>query len=81
MVHRLPRSPATGTSATSRRPKALNTAGPVVVEAYVDPYEPPMPANITLDQASKFAESLVRGEPNRSKIALTVLEDKVKELV
>jgi pyruvate dehydrogenase (quinone)/pyruvate oxidase len=61
--------------------QALNAAGPVLVEAYVDPYEPPLPANITLDQASKFAESLVRGEPNRSKIALTVLEDKVKELV
>jgi pyruvate dehydrogenase (quinone)/pyruvate oxidase len=61
--------------------QALNTPGPVIVEAYVDPYEPPLPANITLEQATKFAESLVRGEPNRSKIALTVLEDRVKELV
>jgi len=61
--------------------QALAHPGPVVVEAYVDPYEPPMPANITVEQAAKFAESLVRGEPNRSKIALTVLEDKVKELV
>jgi pyruvate dehydrogenase (quinone) len=61
--------------------QALNTPGPVVVEAYVDPYEPPLPANISVEQAAKFAESLVRGEPNRSKIALTVLEDKIKELV
>lgn len=61
--------------------QALNTPGPVVVEAYVDPYEPPLPANITIEQATKFAESLVRGEPNRSKIALTVLEDRIKELV
>ena len=29
----------------------------------------------------KFAESLVRGEPNRSKISLTALSDKVRELV
>jgi pyruvate dehydrogenase (quinone)/pyruvate oxidase len=61
--------------------QALAAPGPVIVEAYVDPYEPPLPANITIEQAAKFAESLVRGEPNRSKIALTVLEDKVKELV
>jgi pyruvate dehydrogenase (quinone)/pyruvate oxidase len=61
--------------------QALATPGPAIIEAYVDPYEPPLPANITLEQAAKFAESLVRGEPNRSKIALTVLEDKVKELV
>jgi pyruvate dehydrogenase (quinone)/pyruvate oxidase len=61
--------------------QALAAPGPVVVEAYVDQYEPPMPASIGVDQAAKFAESLARGEPNRTKIALTVLEDKVKELV
>jgi pyruvate dehydrogenase (quinone) len=61
--------------------RALNTPGPVVVEAVVDPNEPPMPPKITRDQALKFAESLVRGEPNREKMALTVLSDKVRELV
>jgi len=61
--------------------QALNTPGPVLVEAYVDPFEPPLPANISVEQAAKFAESLMRGEPNRGKIALTVLEDKIRELV
>lgn len=61
--------------------EALATPGPVVVEAVVDPFEPPMPANITVDQALKFAESLARGTPNRKKIALTALSDKVRELV
>jgi pyruvate dehydrogenase (quinone) len=61
--------------------EALATPGPVVVEALVDPFEPPMPAKITLEQAAKFARSLLRGEPNRDKIALTVLADKVRELV
>jgi len=61
--------------------RALATAGPVVVEAVVDPFEPPLPAKITLDQAKNFATSLVRGEPNRDKIALTVLGDRVRELV
>jgi pyruvate dehydrogenase (quinone)/pyruvate oxidase len=61
--------------------QALATPGPVIVEAVVDPFTPPMPAKITLDQATKFAESLARGEPNRGKIALTVMADKVRELV
>src|SRR5207247_9444774 len=45
--------------------QALATPGPVIVEAIVDPLVPPMPAKVTLDQATKFAESLARGEPNR----------------
>jgi pyruvate dehydrogenase (quinone) len=61
--------------------EALATPGPVVVEAVVDPYEPPLPAKITVEQARKFAQSLIRGEPNREKIALTVLSDKVRELI
>jgi pyruvate dehydrogenase (quinone) len=61
--------------------QALAAPGPVVVEALVDPFEPPLPAKITLDQATKFATSLIRGEPNREKIALTVLGDRVRELV
>jgi len=36
---------------------------------------------VTFDQATKFAQSLVRGEPNRERIALTVLSDRVRELV
>jgi pyruvate dehydrogenase (quinone)/pyruvate oxidase len=61
--------------------RALSLRGPVVVEAVVDPFEPPMPPKVTLKQAAKFAQSLARGEPDRGKIALTVLEDKVRELV
>jgi pyruvate dehydrogenase (quinone) len=61
--------------------RALATPGPVVVQAVVDPFEPPLPAKISLDQATKFAQSLARGEPNRSKITWTVLSDKVRELV
>jgi pyruvate dehydrogenase (quinone)/pyruvate oxidase len=61
--------------------EALSTPGPVVVDAFVDPMEPPMPAKASMDQITKFAQSLLRGEPNRGKIALTVLSDKVKELV
>jgi pyruvate dehydrogenase (quinone)/pyruvate oxidase len=61
--------------------EALNLPGPAVVEAVVDPYEPPMPAKTTTKQALHFAESLARGQPKRMKIATTILEDKVRELV
>ena len=61
--------------------QALATPGPVLVEAVVDPLEPPMPPKVTRDQAMKFAESLLRGEPNREKIALTAVGDRVRELV
>lgn len=61
--------------------EALSVPGPVVVEAVVDPFVPPMPAKITLEQAKKFAESLAKGTPNRKQIALTILEDKVRELI
>ena len=59
----------------------LNAPGPAILEAVVDPFEPPLPGKVKAEQALKFAESLARGEPNRSKIALTVASDKVRELV
>jgi pyruvate dehydrogenase (quinone)/pyruvate oxidase len=40
-----------------------------------------MPPKVTVNQAAKFAQSLARGEPNRGKIALTVMENKVRELL
>ena len=59
----------------------LNSPGPAILEAVVDPLEPPLPGKTTVDQALHFAESLARGEPNRKKIALTVASDKVREMV
>lgn len=61
--------------------QALNTPGPVLVQAVVDPFEPPMPPKVTLKQAAKLAESLMRGQPNREKIIATVLRDKVRQIV
>src|SRR5690349_4644344 len=59
----------------------LNAPGPAVLQAVVDPFEPPMPAKVEAEQALHFAESLARGEPNRKKIALTVLSDQVREVI
>ena len=61
--------------------EALTTRGPVVVEAVVDPHEPPMPPKATLKQVTHLAESLARGTPARGKIALTIASDVVREIV
>jgi pyruvate dehydrogenase (quinone)/pyruvate oxidase len=61
--------------------EALSRKGPCLIEAVVDPNEPPMPPKIEAKQALHFAESLVRGTPNAGKIALTVASDTVRELV
>jgi len=54
--------------------------GPAICEAVVDPFEPPMPAKVKVDQAVHMAEALARGEPNRGRIALTLFRDKVTDL-
>jgi len=59
----------------------INRPGPVLIEAVVDEFTPPMPAKVKPGQAAKFAESLVRGEPNRTRIILTNAHDVVRELV
>jgi pyruvate dehydrogenase (quinone) len=61
--------------------EALATPGPVLVEAEVDPHEPPMPPKISVKQATQFAKSLASGTPNAGKIALTVASDKVREVI
>jgi len=61
--------------------RALSEPGPTIIEAVVDPHEPPMPPKVSLEQTGKFAEALARGTPHRGKIALTVLSDKVREII
>lgn len=61
--------------------EALAYDGPAIVEAVVDPNEPPLPGNISVKQALKFAEALARGEKDRWNIIKTVLKDKIREVV
>jgi pyruvate dehydrogenase (quinone)/pyruvate oxidase len=60
---------------------AVNRPGAVLIEAVVDQFTPPMPAKVKASQAAKFAEALVRGEPNTSKIVLTSAHERIRELV
>jgi pyruvate dehydrogenase (quinone) len=59
----------------------LSAPGPAILQAIVDPAEPPLPSKISAQQALHFAESLIRGEPHRGKIALTAISNKVREMI
>jgi pyruvate dehydrogenase (quinone) len=61
--------------------EALNVRGPALVEAVVDPHEPPMPPKATLKQVAHLAESLARGTPAATKIGLTIGSDVVREII
>jgi pyruvate dehydrogenase (quinone) len=61
--------------------EALEYNGPAVVQAVVDPNEPPLPGNITISQALHFAEALARGEKDRWDIIKIVVENKIREVI
>jgi pyruvate dehydrogenase (quinone) len=61
--------------------QALNTPGPAVVQAVVDPFEPPLPAKVTASQALHLGEALLRGQPHRGEIVTTVLGEKFREMI
>ncbi len=61
--------------------QAFERPGPALVEAVIDPNEPPMPGHVTTAQALKFAEALARGQKDAAGIIKTVVEDKVREVV
>jgi pyruvate dehydrogenase (quinone) len=47
----------------------------------VDPNEPPMPGQVSTEQALKFAAALVKGQKEGWKIIKCVMKDKVREVV
>jgi pyruvate dehydrogenase (quinone) len=60
---------------------ALEQPGPVLVEASIDPNEPPMPGHATMKQAWQFAKAMARGENERFAIIKTVLKNKISETI
>jgi pyruvate dehydrogenase (quinone) len=60
--------------------RALSSDRPTIVEVVVDPFEPPMPPKVSVEQALHFAEALAKGQPDGPKIALTIFRDKLNEL-
>jgi pyruvate dehydrogenase (quinone) len=48
------------------------TRKPTIVEAYVDPFEPPMPPKIEPEFVQNMAESFAKGQPYAKRIGLTL---------
>jgi hypothetical protein len=61
--------------------QALTLAGPVIIEAVVDPLTTMLPPKIKPNQAVKFSEALLRCRPERLKIALTAASDTVRQVI
>lgn len=59
--------------------QAMSANKPAIIEAYVDPFEPPMPPKVGLDFVGNLAESLAKGQPNATRIGLTLFRNKVHE--
>ncbi len=60
--------------------QALSYDGPTLVDVDVNPDEPPLPGKVEYEQAKKFAEAFLKGQPHRSTIATTLFRDKIQQL-
>jgi thiamine pyrophosphate-dependent acetolactate synthase large subunit-like protein len=60
---------------------ALAHDGPALVEALVDPNEPPMPPVFTREEALNFAKALASGEPQRLDIAVTAGKEFIRQVI
>ena len=60
--------------------RALNHNGPALVDVNVNPDEPPLPGKVEYDQAKKFAQAFLKGQPRKATIATTLFRDKIDQL-
>ena len=61
--------------------QSMKERKPTIIEAYVDPFEPPMPPKVEMGFVNNLAESFARGQPYASRIGLTLFRDKVHEVL
>ncbi|MBO0776008.1 MAG: pyruvate oxidase [Actinobacteria bacterium] len=60
--------------------QALAADGPALVDIDVDPNEPPLPGKVEYEQAKKFAQAFLKGQPHKAAIATTLFKDKIEQL-
>ncbi len=53
------------------------TRKPTIIEAYIDPFEPPMPPKIEAEFVQNMAESFAKGQPYAKRIGLTLYRNKM----
>jgi pyruvate dehydrogenase (quinone) len=65
----------------SKLHQAMKERKPTIIEAYVDPFEPPMPPKVEVSFVNNLAESFARGQPYASRIGLTLFRDQVHNIL
>jgi pyruvate dehydrogenase (quinone) len=60
---------------------ALSADRPVVLDAIVDPEEPPLPPHIKLEEARMMARSVLKGDPGRVPAMLQSAREKIDEFL
>jgi pyruvate dehydrogenase (quinone) len=60
---------------------ALATPGPCLIEAVIDPTEPPLPPGLDLKRGFRLAKGLLRGSKDGAAIAGTIARDIARELI
>ena len=61
--------------------QAMKERKPTVIEAYVDPFEPPMPPKVEMEYVKELAKSFAKGQPYAKRIALTLYRDQVHNVL
>ncbi len=59
--------------------EAMSDNKPAIIEAYVDPFDPPMPPKVEMEFVRKMAESFAKGQPYAQRIGLTLFRNQVHE--
>ena len=61
--------------------QAMKERKPTIVEAYVDPFEPPMPPKVEMEFVKEVAKSFAKGQPYAKRIGLTLFRDQVHSIL
>jgi pyruvate dehydrogenase (quinone) len=54
--------------------------GPGIVDCDVNPDEPPMPGKVAYEQAKRFTQSFLRGQPHKASTLASIARDKISQL-
>ncbi|MGN6347809.1 MAG: thiamine pyrophosphate-dependent enzyme [Candidatus Nitrosocosmicus sp.] len=59
--------------------EAMQENKPTIIEAYVDPFDPPMPPKVEAEFIKNLTESFAKGQPYASRIGLTLFRNQIHE--
>ena len=65
----------------SKMHQAMKEKKPTIIEAYVDPFEPPMPPKVEMEFVNNLAKSFAKGQPYSRRIGLTLFRNQVHNIL